>query len=72
MMSSSSAGISCLRRGAFVDKKGVRWDTNESDFEGWLTKKSKLDFVYQTIQAKICSQAMIAFKYVDRLYNILK
>lgn len=28
-------------RGAFVDPKGVRWDTNEADYEGWLSKKSK-------------------------------
>ena len=27
-------------RGAFVDPKGVRWDTNDADFEGWLSKKS--------------------------------
>ena len=28
-------------RGAFVDNKGIRWDTNNADFEGYLTKKSK-------------------------------
>lgn len=28
-------------RGAYVDSKGVRWDTNEADFEGYLTKQSK-------------------------------
>ena len=28
-------------RGAFVDEKGVRWDTNDADFEGFLHKKSK-------------------------------
>lgn len=27
-------------RGAFVDPKGVRWDTNDADFEGWMSKKS--------------------------------
>jgi hypothetical protein len=29
------------QRGAYVDKIGVRWDTNDPDYEGWLTKKSK-------------------------------
>ena len=28
-------------RGAYVDGKGVRWDTNDADFEGFLSKKSK-------------------------------
>mmetsp|Transcript_15611 Transcript_15611/g.26021 ORF Transcript_15611/g.26021 Transcript_15611/m.26021 type:complete len:154 (-) Transcript_15611:235-696(-) len=28
-------------RGAFVDEKGVRWDTNDADFEGFLYKKSR-------------------------------
>lgn len=28
-------------RGAFVDSKGIRWDTSNADHEGWLTKKSK-------------------------------
>ncbi len=28
-------------RGAFVDKWGVRWDTNDPDNVGWLSKKSK-------------------------------
>ena len=28
-------------RGAFVDNKGVRWDTNDADFEGMLAKKSR-------------------------------
>lgn len=29
------------RRGAFVDEKGVRWDPNNANFEGYLSKKSK-------------------------------
>lgn len=28
-------------RGAYVDAKGVRWDTNDADFEGYLSKQSK-------------------------------
>jgi hypothetical protein len=28
-------------RGAYIDNKGVRWDTNDADYEGWLNKKSK-------------------------------
>eukprot|EP01038_Epipyxis_sp_PR26KG_P006509 gene6509-8947_t len=28
-------------REAFVDERGVRWDTNEADYEGYLMKKSK-------------------------------
>jgi hypothetical protein len=28
-------------RGAFVDSKGVRWDTNDADFEGILSKQSR-------------------------------
>jgi hypothetical protein len=28
-------------RGAYVDNKGVRWDTNDADFEGWMSKQSK-------------------------------
>ena len=28
-------------RGAFCDDKGVRWDTNDADFEGFLHKKSR-------------------------------
>ena len=27
-------------RGAYVDEKGVRWDTNDADFEGYLSKQS--------------------------------
>mmetsp|Transcript_24085 Transcript_24085/g.21908 ORF Transcript_24085/g.21908 Transcript_24085/m.21908 type:complete len:159 (+) Transcript_24085:74-550(+) len=29
------------RRGAFVDSSGVRWDPNDADYEGWLSKKSR-------------------------------
>jgi hypothetical protein len=28
-------------RGAYTDEKGIRWDTNGSDFEGELTKRSE-------------------------------
>ena len=28
-------------RGAFVDKNNVRWDPNDPEKEGWLTKKSR-------------------------------
>ena len=28
-------------RGAFVDSRGCRWDTNQGDFEGWLSKRSR-------------------------------
>lgn len=28
-------------RGAFVDSRGVRWDTNHPDYVGYLTKKSR-------------------------------
>jgi hypothetical protein len=28
-------------RGAYVDAKGVRWDTNDADFEGYLYKQSR-------------------------------
>jgi hypothetical protein len=28
-------------RGAYVDAKGVRWDTNDADFEGYLNKQSR-------------------------------
>jgi hypothetical protein len=28
-------------RGAFVDSNGVRWDTNDAENMGWLSKKSK-------------------------------
>ena len=27
-------------RGAYIDQKGVRWDTNNADFEGYLMKQS--------------------------------
>ena len=27
-------------RPAFVDQNGIRYDTNNPDFEGWLTKQS--------------------------------
>jgi hypothetical protein len=33
----STAGL----RGAYVDSKGVRWDTNDADFEGYLYKQSR-------------------------------
>lgn len=36
----ASLGLMSGGRGAFVDPKGVRWDTNDADFEGWLSKKS--------------------------------
>ena len=28
-------------RGAYLDSKGVRWDTNNADFEGELMKQSR-------------------------------
>eukprot|EP01040_Poterioochromonas_malhamensis_P002297 gene2297-2442_t len=41
----STSTLSSLRamngRGAFVDSKGVRWDSNEAEYEGYLTKKSR-------------------------------
>mmetsp|Transcript_16320 Transcript_16320/g.24590 ORF Transcript_16320/g.24590 Transcript_16320/m.24590 type:complete len:139 (-) Transcript_16320:149-565(-) len=30
-----------MSRGAFVDPKGVRWDTNDADYEGYLCKQSR-------------------------------
>jgi hypothetical protein len=30
-----------MQRGGFVDSKGVRWDPNNSDYEGFLSKKSR-------------------------------
>lgn len=42
---SNGSALDSLRainvRGAYIDEKGVRWDTNDADFEGYLTKKSK-------------------------------
>ena len=37
----SSQHATNISRPAFVDKSGIRWDTNSSEYEGWLTKKSK-------------------------------
>ena len=28
-------------RGAYVDAKGIRWDTNDADVEGYLFKQSR-------------------------------
>ena len=28
-------------RGVFIDEDGVRWDSNNSDLEGWLWKQSR-------------------------------
>ena len=28
-------------RGAFVDERGIRWDPNIGEIEGWLYKRSK-------------------------------
>jgi hypothetical protein len=33
--------MSLLPRGAYIDEKGVRWDTNHADLEGYLYKRSK-------------------------------
>lgn len=30
-----------IRRGAYIDTKGVRWDPNDADFEGYLYKQSR-------------------------------
>jgi hypothetical protein len=30
-----------MSRGAFIDPKGVRWDTNDADYEGYLSKQSR-------------------------------
>lgn len=30
-----------MSRGAFIDSKGVRWDTNDADYEGFLSKQSR-------------------------------
>jgi hypothetical protein len=37
----SLRAVLSVGRGAYVDGKNIRWDTNNSDFEGYLTKKSK-------------------------------
>lgn len=30
-----------MNRALYVDNKGVRWDTNDADFEGYLYKQSR-------------------------------
>ena len=30
-----------MKRGAFIDNRGICWDTNTTDHEGWIGKRSK-------------------------------
>jgi hypothetical protein len=30
-----------MTRGAYVDNRGITWDTNATDYEGWIGKRSK-------------------------------
>lgn len=30
-----------IRRGAYTDSKGIRWDPNDADYEGILYKQSR-------------------------------
>jgi hypothetical protein len=38
---SGGSGGGGIRRGAFVDTRGVRWDPNDADYEGILFKQSR-------------------------------
>ena len=35
------SGKQSMSRGAFTDERGVRWDANNGDYEGYLYKKSQ-------------------------------
>jgi hypothetical protein len=41
IVSSSGNSANPKSRGAYIDEKGVRWDTNFGHFEDWFSKKSK-------------------------------
>ena len=30
-----------MNRGGYVDERGIKWDTNITDYEGWIGKRSK-------------------------------
>ena len=30
-----------MKRGAYIDNRGICWDTNTTDYEGWIGKRSK-------------------------------
>lgn len=55
------------QRGAFVDNKGVRWDTNDSDFEGFLGKQSR--WVRGTII--LCFSHRMFYEFVHRMEKTL-